>query len=139
MADSCYEQAQIIISRRTRTSQDVLSGVYSHSIPPSHPRIRRHRRPWSIHERLVWVYIEGQVVPNTIDVRVVCTAWHLVPAASVATQRQHRHRPHRKEYTYSSNDSVLEFGVGPTVQPAVCTRTLNRVFNAHQRYMTARG
>ena len=84
-----------------------------------------------VHSRtFVWIYIEGQVVPNTINIRVVRTAWHLVPAASVATQRQHRHRP-REEYTYSSNDSVLEFGVGPTVQHAVCTRTLNRVFNVH--------
>ena len=70
---------------------------------------------------------QGQVVPNTIDVRVVCTAWHLVPATSVAFQRQHRHRPHREEYTYSSSDNVLEFGVGLIVQHVECTHTLNRV------------
>ena len=73
------------------------------------------------------------MVPNTIDVRVVCTAWHLVPATSVATltQRQHRHRSDREEYTYSSNVNVLEFGVGLIVQYVECTRTLNRVFNVY--------
>jgi len=114
--------------------------VYSHSAPPSHPRIRRHRRQWSVHEHSVWVHTKGQVVPNTINIRVVRIAWRLVPATSVATptQRQHRHRPGREEYTYSSNVSVLGSGVGPIVQHAVITGTLNRVFNVHQRYLTAR-
>jgi len=96
-------------------------------------------RPRFVHERLVCVHPEGQVVPNTSNIRVVCTTWRLVPATSVATQRQHRHRLDREEYTYSSNISVLGSGVGPIVHHAVCTRTLNCVFNVHQRYMTARG
>jgi len=81
-----------------------------------------------VHPRMfVWVYTEGQVVPNTINIHVVRTAWHLVPATSVASQRQHRHRPDREEYIYPSNVNVLEFRVGLIVQHVECTRTLNRV------------
>ena len=142
-ADGCYErEAQTISSsRRTRTSQDVLSSVYSHSAPPSPPRVRRRSWPRFVHERLVCVHPKGQVVPNTINIHVVRIAWRLLPATSVATvtQCQHRHRPDREESTYSSNVSVLGSGVGPIVQHAVLTGTLNRVFNVHQRYMTARG
>ena len=48
--DGCDElEAQIIRSRRTRTTQDVLSSVYSHSASPRHPRIRHRHWPWFVH------------------------------------------------------------------------------------------